>query len=61
MDLPTKTYIYQYTASALVLIAGLWLGHKGGTAGRRWIIIFVVGFVAYALAHAFFQFIAPLT
>ena len=61
MDLPTVTYLYQYLGSGLILALCLWLGHKGGLLTRRWMVVLVGGFVAYALAHAFFQFVAPMT
>jgi len=55
------TYVYQYGASALIVTLGLLLARRAGTLTKGWAALIIVGFFAYALGHAFFQFIAPLT
>ncbi len=61
VDEPTLTYLYQYVGSAVVLAFGLWMARRAGALGRGWYAVMVGGLVAYALGHAFFQFVAPST
>jgi cytosine/uracil/thiamine/allantoin permease len=61
VDEPTLTYVYMYAVSALVLAFGLYMARRAGTLNARWATIMIVGFLAYALGHAFFQFVAPNT
>ena len=66
MDERLLTFLYQYGVGGLVFFGSLLLlwrrGMLGGQSGerRRWVLLLVLGFGAYALAQGALQFVAPL-
>lgn len=60
------TFLYQYGVGGLVFFGSLLLlwrrGMLGGDSGerRRWVVLLVLGLLAYALVQGAFQFVGPL-
>jgi hypothetical protein len=60
------TYLYQYGVGGLVFFGSLLLLWRRGMLGgpssteRRWVLLLILGMVAYALVQGVFQFVGPL-
>jgi len=60
------TYLYQYGVGGLVFFGSLLLLWRRGMLGsqsaerRRWVLLLVMGMVAYALVQGVLQFLGPL-
>ena len=58
-------YLMQYLGLGAVFFFGLYLAWRAGDVGlktarqRKWLGVLVGGYVFYAVAHGFFQFIGP--
>jgi hypothetical protein len=66
MDERLLTYLYQYGVGGLVFVGSLLLlwrrGMLGGhsTERRRWVLLLLLGLLAYALVQGVLQFAGPL-
>lgn len=60
------TYLYQYGVGGLVFFGSLLLLWRRGMLGdrsasrRRWVLLLILGMVAYALVQGVLQFAGPL-
>lgn len=60
------TYLYQYGVGGLVFFGSLLLLWRRGMLGgqsahrRRWVLLLLLGMVAYAVVQGVLQFVGPL-